>query len=364
MQLQIEPAEPRHDQVVEPLHRDPRVHRPGRDRRLQPRLTQPLGLRVAQLERVRLPAPVRGHEGRDQEPQPRHRPQLLPRHRGRALQHEAPPGRHRRAGPRRRALPPSDAVRVRGRPPAQQGHLRDHLLRRRRVVDRVRGGGRRLPVVRGLARVQGPAPVRPLERDPVGPVGLGRAQGEARHPRHAQLSPPRADADRVDRADPRQQRVDRAVHLEHVQPPRAGGRVRRGEQAPPPRPHRARPVDQRGAQPDDGGRWLGSEDRSDPGGSQGALQDGLGDQAAHLPRHGRRPRRVHLPEPVAQRTHGRADDGQAHQHALLRLEERAQDRYVLPPHAAQGGRDPVHGGPDHGGAVEEAAGGAGGGRGP
>merc|ERR1719271_321658 len=80
-----------------------------------------------------------------------------------------------------------------------------------------------------------------------------------------------------------------------------------------------------------------------------ALQDDVGDKAEVRPRHVRGPRRVHLPVPVPEPPHRGPEPGQAHVHALLRLEEGPQDGHVLPPHAAQGRRHRLHRGPGHGG---------------
>jgi ribonucleotide reductase alpha subunit len=62
---------------------------------------------------LRPPEALRGHLRADQEPQPGHRPQLLPDPRGAPQQHAPPPHRHRRAGPGRRLHPhahPFDSV--------------------------------------------------------------------------------------------------------------------------------------------------------------------------------------------------------------------------------------------------------------
>ena len=55
--------------------------------------------------------------------------------------------------------------------------------------------------------------------------------------------------------------------------------------------------------------------------------------------------------PVPQLAHRGTLPGQAHEHALLRLEEGPQDGHVLPADAPEGRRHRVHGRPGHGGQV-------------
>jgi len=82
-----------------------------------------------------------------------------------------------------------------------------------------------------------------------------------------------------------------------------------------------------------------------PGRAESPLQDGVGDQAAHPGRHGRRPGRLHRPVPVLQRPHGGRQLRQADVPPLLRVEGRPEDGHVLPAHAGGRGRHQVHGRP-------------------
>jgi ribonucleotide reductase alpha subunit len=117
----------------------------------------------------------------------------------------------------------------------------------------------------------------------------------------AQLAAARADADGLDGADPRQQRVLRAVHVQPLLAAHAERRVRRGQPAPAARPHGARPVDGGDPQPDHRAQRLGAGHPRDPRRHQAALPHLVGAQAARPHRHGGRPRRLHRPEPVVQR---------------------------------------------------------------
>ena len=90
---------------------------------------------------------------------------------------------------------------------------------------------------------------RQVGRHAVAAVGLGGAASQDRGARRAQLAPRRADAHRVDGADPRQQRVLRAVHVQPVLAPHALRRVRGRQPAPAARPHGAWAVDGRDPQP-------------------------------------------------------------------------------------------------------------------
>jgi ribonucleoside-diphosphate reductase alpha chain len=137
---QEQPAEPRHHQEQQPLHRDHRVHRARRSGRVQPRLHRPAEVRGE--GQVRPPEAVRDHRGADEEPQPRDRPELLPRARGAPQQHAPPPHRHRRAGPRGRLHPHALSLRERGGQGAEPRDLRDHLLRRPHRQQGTREGGR------------------------------------------------------------------------------------------------------------------------------------------------------------------------------------------------------------------------------
>jgi ribonucleotide reductase alpha subunit len=80
----------------------------------------------------------------------------------------------------------------------------------------------------------------------------------------------------------------------------------------------------------------------DPAEPEGALQDRVGDQPEGDHRHGRGPRRLHLPEPEPQHLHGERELREAHQHALLQLEGGPEDRHVLPAHQGRHGRHQVH----------------------
>ena len=134
---------------------------------------------------------------------------------------------------------PFDSTSARAR---STGHLRDHLLRGARGLVRPRQGARRAyETYAGSPASQGRAAVRHVgRRRRRARLGLGRAARAIARARRAQLAAGRADADRVDGADPRQQRVLRAVHVQHLLAARARGRVRRRQPAPAARPHGAR----------------------------------------------------------------------------------------------------------------------------
>eukprot|EP00908_Phaeocystis_cordata_P008508 Transcript_19186.p1 GENE.Transcript_19186~~Transcript_19186.p1 ORF type:complete len:627 (-),score=148.82 Transcript_19186:1067-2947(-) len=66
---------------------------------------------------------------RDAQPEPRHRPQLLPGRRGAHVEHEASADRPWRAGPRRRLHPPTAALRLGRCARSQSRDLRDDVLR-------------------------------------------------------------------------------------------------------------------------------------------------------------------------------------------------------------------------------------------
>ena len=132
----------------------------------------------------------------------------------------------------------------------------------------------------------------------------------------------------------------------HCNPPQSPRRrIHRRQQAPAARPDLQRLLDRARAQQDHRRRRVRAEHRRATQGDQGHIQDRVGDPPARHHRHGRRPRRVHLPEPEHEPAHRRAEHEQAHQHALLRMEARAEDGDVLPPHPSQGRRDTVHGEP-------------------
>ena len=75
---------------LEPVHRDPRDHRPGQHRRVQPRFAQPRCLRRAGW-RVRLRPPRRRRPPGRAVPRPGDRHQLLPDARGRVLEQQVAP---------------------------------------------------------------------------------------------------------------------------------------------------------------------------------------------------------------------------------------------------------------------------------
>ena len=82
-QREEQPAEPGDHQVLQPVHRDHRVHLQGRGGRVQPRVHQPAGVR--QGVRIRFRGPGRRRRDGHQEPGPRDRHHVLPHPRGRGV---------------------------------------------------------------------------------------------------------------------------------------------------------------------------------------------------------------------------------------------------------------------------------------
>ena len=65
------------------------------------------------------------------------------------------------------------------------------------------------------------------------------------------------------------------------------------------------------------------------GRAEGPVQDRVGDPPKGDPENGGRPWGLHRPEPVVEHSHCRAKLWKTHLDALLRLEARAQDWYVI-----------------------------------
>ena len=138
----------------------------------------------------------------------------------------------------------------------------------------------------GSPACQGHPAVRHVGGHPLAAVGLGVTQGGDCQARDAQLASCCADAHGLDVADPGQQRVLRAVHVQHLHPPCDVGRVCDREPTPaqgPDGPRAVGPVDE---EPHPGAAGVGAGDRGDPGAPPGGVQDGVGAQDALHHRHG------------------------------------------------------------------------------
>ncbi len=198
--------------------------------------------------------------------------------------------------------------------------------------------------LRRQPREQGHPAARHVEGEAQRPLGVGRAARRSEGARRAQQPAARPDAHRQHRADPRQQRVLRALHQQHLHAPCAQRRVRGGEQVPAARPGEAEPLGRGPEEQDHRRQRQRGQHPGDPAEPQGPLQDRVGDQPEGHHRHGRRPWRLHLPEPEPQHLHGERQLRQAHQHALLQLEGGPEDRHVLPAHQGRHRCHQVHGG--------------------
>mmetsp|Transcript_40088 Transcript_40088/g.103770 ORF Transcript_40088/g.103770 Transcript_40088/m.103770 type:complete len:205 (-) Transcript_40088:158-772(-) len=174
-------------------------------------------------------------------------------------------------------------------------------------------------------------------------MGLGRPARRHRGARCSQLASGGPHAHRQHQPDPGQQRVLRALHLQHLRAPRPQRRVHHCQQAPAVRPDQHGAVGQQHEEPAGGRQWL-SERAGHPRRPQGHLQDQLGDQAADAGGHGGGPRRLHRPEPVLQRAHGGAHVREAHVTAFSLLAQGVEDRDVLPADTRCCRCDQVHGG--------------------
>ena len=210
--------QPGHHPLVQPVHRDRAVHLARRGGRVQPRVDRAAALRgrdrrvdgVFDHDR-----PRGARHARHAQPQPRHRPQRVPA-RGGARSNL----RHRPVGIgvqgladvfMRMLMLPFDFARracstaTSSRPSTTRRWTPRATWRARRPYESYAGspasqGKLQFDLWGSVDRVRG-TPAR---------VGLGGAQGARRRARAAQLAAARADADGVDGADPRQQRVLRS----------------------------------------------------------------------------------------------------------------------------------------------------------
>ena len=192
----------------------------------------------------------------------------------------------------------------------------------------------------------GPAAVRPVGRaaDRSGP--LGAAAGAHRRARPAQLADDRHRPDGHDRLDRRRLRVHRAAGLQPVQAGDAVGRVHADQQLPRARPAGPRPVGRGDPRRGQARRGLGAGHPRDPRRSEGAVPHGVGDPDALDHRHGRGPRCVHRPEPVAQPVRRVADDRQAQLDVPARLEAGPEDD-LLPAQPSGDAHPTDHHGGEH-----------------
>ncbi len=191
------------------------------------------------------------------------------------------------------------------------------------------GRERPAPRLRGDPRRARRAPVRRLGRGSGPSRALGRLARA--HPRAwpAQLPARRHRAHGDHRLDRRLLRVHRAAGLEPVQARDPVRRLPAGEPLPGRGAEGARPVDRGRPHPAQARRGL----RAGAGGaarrSPRRLPDRLGDPHALADRHGRRARRLHRSEPVAEPVHREPEHRPALVHVLLRLEAGPQD-HLLP----------------------------------
>ena len=236
--------------------------------------------------------------------------------------------RPRRDGPPRRVLQAAPAVRRAGRARAVGAHRRGGVLPRAVGVGRARSQGWQTSRVRRDARGRRRAAVRRLGRDARrGALGAAARRDRAAWP--AQLATLRHRADGDDRVDRRLLRVHRAADLERVEARDAVGRLPAGEPLSRRRAQAARPVERAHALAAQARRGLGAGHAGAADRPARDLSHGVGGADALAHRHGRRPRRIPRPEPVAQPLHGEPEHRSALEHVLPRVEARPEDD-VLP----------------------------------
>ena len=310
---------------LQPLHRDPRGHLEGRDRRVQPRLGQPRQVRGGRRQELRLRRARQGRAHRGQVPRPRHRHQLLPHRRGLGLEQPLAPRGARLHGAPGRALQDAHPLRRPRGGEDDRAHPGARLLPRGGDVGGARREERRPRRLRGHLGRRRQAPVRPARRHADPHRGVGRAEGEDRQDRPAQLAHRGDRADGDHREHRRLLRVHRAPGLEPLQARDALRRLPADQQLPRLRPARARALDRGDARPHQGGRGLDPGHRGAAGGPAHALPHRVGAAAEGAHRHGGRPRPVHRPEPEPQPLHGHPDHREALQHVPVRLEAGPED---------------------------------------